>query len=136
MTEVLRQSVTQGRAVLQRVLQGRITFRPNGAGYTFEAPTRFDKLFAAGATNAAAGLLVSARRRGHRRHAGEDTLDADYGGLLENSTVKGWRPQGELHEWVRRRRSSRDWLLDEDPRHPRELGSARRDTAALRAGCR
>ena len=48
MTEVLRQSVTQGRAVLQRVRQGRITFRPNGAGYTFEAPTGFDKLFAGG----------------------------------------------------------------------------------------
>jgi len=47
-TEVLRQSVTQGRAVLQRVRQGRITFRPNGAGYTFEAPTGFDKLFAGG----------------------------------------------------------------------------------------
>jgi hypothetical protein len=34
-----------GRAVLQRVLRGRIVFTPKGEGYTFEAPTRFDKLF-------------------------------------------------------------------------------------------
>jgi hypothetical protein len=42
---LLRQSTTQGRAVLQRVLRGRITFTPKGDGYEFEAPTRFDKLF-------------------------------------------------------------------------------------------
>ena len=39
------QRTTQGRAVLQRVLRGRITFTPKGDGYEFEAPTRFDKLF-------------------------------------------------------------------------------------------
>ncbi len=42
---LLRQSPTQGRAVLQRVLRGRITFTPKCGGYEFEAPTRFDKLF-------------------------------------------------------------------------------------------
>ena len=42
---LLRQSTTQGRAVLQRVVDGRITFTPNGGGYTFEASTRFGKLF-------------------------------------------------------------------------------------------
>ena len=42
---LLRQSTTQARAVLQRVLRGRIVFTPRGKGYTFEAPTRFDKLF-------------------------------------------------------------------------------------------
>jgi hypothetical protein len=43
---LLRVSITQGRSVLQRVLQGRITFTPSDdGGYTFEAPTRFDKLF-------------------------------------------------------------------------------------------
>ena len=42
---LLRASTTQGRAVLQRVLRGRIVFTPSGKGYTFEAPTRFDKLF-------------------------------------------------------------------------------------------
>ena len=31
--------------MLQRVLRGRIVFTPKGEGYTFEAPTRFDKLF-------------------------------------------------------------------------------------------
>jgi hypothetical protein len=36
---------TQSRAVLQRVLRGRIVFTPSGEGYTFEAPTRFDRLF-------------------------------------------------------------------------------------------
>jgi len=42
---LLRQSTTQARAVLQRVLRGRIVFTPSGEGYTFEAPTRFNKLF-------------------------------------------------------------------------------------------
>ena len=35
----------QARAVLRRVLRGRITFVPEGAGYVFTAPTRWDKLF-------------------------------------------------------------------------------------------
>lgn len=43
---LLRASVTQGRMVLDRVLAGRIVFTPVGLGYTFEAPTRFDRLFA------------------------------------------------------------------------------------------
>jgi len=47
---LLRQSVTQGRAVLQRVLDGRIVFTPEGEGYAFAAPTRFDKLFTGIAT--------------------------------------------------------------------------------------
>ena len=42
---LLRASTTQSRAVLQRILRGRIVFTPKGEGYTFEAPTRFDKLF-------------------------------------------------------------------------------------------
>ena len=42
---LLRQSTTQARAVLQRVLRGRIVFTPDGDGYDFEAPTRFDRLF-------------------------------------------------------------------------------------------
>lgn len=45
---LLRQSTTQGRTVLQRILCGRLTFTPraDGDGYDFTAPTRFDKLFA------------------------------------------------------------------------------------------
>jgi hypothetical protein len=44
---LLRQSPTQGRAVLQRMLRGRITFTPrdDGHGYDFSADTRFDRLF-------------------------------------------------------------------------------------------
>ena len=43
----LRGSTTQGRTVLQRVLRGRLTFTPSpdGAGYDFSGPTRFDRLF-------------------------------------------------------------------------------------------
>ncbi len=39
---LLRQSTTQGRTVLQRVLRGRITFTPtaDGKGYRFHASTR------------------------------------------------------------------------------------------------
>jgi hypothetical protein len=42
---LLRQSVTQGRAVLQRILKGRIVFTPREAGYEFNCETRYDKLF-------------------------------------------------------------------------------------------
>jgi hypothetical protein len=38
---MLRGNTTQGRAVLQRVLNGRIVFTPSGQGYRFEAPTPF-----------------------------------------------------------------------------------------------
>jgi hypothetical protein len=48
---LLRGSTRQGRAVLQRVLRGRIVFTPvtddpQCVGYEFEAPTRFDKPWA------------------------------------------------------------------------------------------
>jgi hypothetical protein len=50
---LLRASVTQGRAVIQRIVVGRIRFTPRTAnafevdgGYDFEAQTRFDKLLA------------------------------------------------------------------------------------------
>jgi site-specific DNA recombinase len=88
---LLRQSTTQGRAVLQRVLKGRSVFSPtaDGPGYTFEAPTRFDKLFA--------GVVVECPvwvdpndDRGTANLTPEDTFDADYGRLLEQATVKGW----------------------------------------------
>jgi hypothetical protein len=42
---LLRQSPTQARAVLQRVLAGPLVFTPCDIGYMFEAPTRFDRLF-------------------------------------------------------------------------------------------
>ncbi len=88
---LLRQSTTQGRAVLQRVLDGRIVFTPtaDGVGYTFEAPTRFDRLFAGLVVECPAWVDPSDRRG--KEHLGpEDTFDGDYGSLLEQATVKGW----------------------------------------------
>ena len=75
---LLRQSTTQGRAVLQRVLRGRITFTPKCGGYEFEAPTRFDKPFL--------GVDVETKREvsdeGTEHIGPEDTFNADYGRLL------------------------------------------------------
>ena len=44
---LLRQNTQTARVVLDRVLRDRIVFRPIGAGYEFECPTRYDRLFAA-----------------------------------------------------------------------------------------
>jgi hypothetical protein len=76
---LLRASTMQGRTVLQRILRGRITFKPraDGDGYDFTAPTRFDRLFA--------GIVASrpdpeAGVRTGLEHIGpEDTFDADCG---------------------------------------------------------
>lgn len=94
---LLRGSITQGRAVLQRVIQGRITFTPTQAvvhcgdeiifgqpGYDFHAPTRFDKLFA--------GHTI--RRPAVAPYDGpvpEYTFaeDADYGALLARAYGNG-----------------------------------------------
>lgn len=78
---LLRQSVTQGRAVLQRLLQGRIVFVPreSGDGYDFRCDTRFDKLFT--------GIVVErpswVGTGSIPDFSAEDTHDADYGALLE-----------------------------------------------------
>jgi hypothetical protein len=82
---LLRQSMTQGRAVLQRILVGRVTFTPRGDGYTFEAPTRFDKLFRGIAVEAPA--FVERGTRGAAHIGLEDTFDGDYGRLLERATA-------------------------------------------------
>ena len=78
---LLRQSTAQGRAVLQRVLRGRITFTPKCGGYEFEAPTRFDKLFLG------VSVEISTKRKASYKgtdHIGpEDTFNTDYGRLLE-----------------------------------------------------
>jgi hypothetical protein len=42
---LLRPSTTQARAVIQRLVQGRIIFNPIGDCYEFYPPTRVDKLF-------------------------------------------------------------------------------------------
>ena len=111
---LLRQSTTQGRAVLQRVIRGRITFTPtesvvcsldaNGApavypfqpGYEFEAPTRFDKLFSGHAIK----LPASGRYSGDIPHH-TFTEDADYGALLERAYGKGVAsPAGTADGWL------------------------------------
>ena len=84
---LLRQSTTQGRAVLQRVLQGRITFTPKFEGYEFEAPTRFDKLFLGVAVEISTKRAVS--YEGTEHIGPEDTFDADYGRLLEAVQNRG-----------------------------------------------
>ncbi len=86
---LLRASVTQGRAVLQRVLQGRITFTPREKnplstdGYDFEAPTRFDKLFSGIAVKRPASVPYT--NEGWENIGPEDTCDRDYGALLERA---------------------------------------------------
>lgn len=75
---LLRQSVTQGRAVLQRILRGRIVFTPREGGYDFHCETRYDKLFT--------GLVV-VRPKWMPEGSGpafspEDTWDSDYGRIL------------------------------------------------------
>ena len=84
---LLRSSTTQGRAVLQRVSRGRIVFTPSGEGYTFEAPTRFDKLFS--------GIVAERPKFVPRGNTGadhiglEDTFDGDYGRLLAAAQNSG-----------------------------------------------
>ena len=101
---LLRQSPTQGRSVIQRIIQGRIVFTPVGDGYEFEAPTRFDKLFV--------GLVVKTQtprpgresfiEPGDRTGANFGPTDEDYGRLLatamrrlEGDTLNGWRARRE-----------------------------------------
>ena len=101
---LLRGSTTQARAVLQRIVVGRITFTPHVAsewempgGYDFEARTRFDKLFA----GVAAPVLADGRDlTGTEGITRADTFDADYARILEraqkrleNRDEKGWRPR-------------------------------------------
>lgn len=93
---LLRQSTTQGRTVLQRILTGRVTFTPRvnpisgeADGYDFEASTRFDKLFTGIAVERPAWATGS--RAGYEDIGPEDTFEGDYGRLLEAAfTRKGW----------------------------------------------
>ena len=86
---LLRQSITQGRTVLQRILCGRLTFTPraDGDGYDFTGPTRFDKLFTGIAAPKPAWMETSTLGLEHL--GPEDTFDADYGRLLDRVYAKG-----------------------------------------------
>lgn len=83
---LLHSNVTQGRAVLQRVLQGRLTFTPlaDGSGYEFSGPTRFDRLFT-GLVVKRPAYIEDGDRRGTEHIRPEDTLDFDYGELLDRA---------------------------------------------------
>jgi len=87
---MLRASVTQGRAVIQRIVQGRITFTPTQSpfgkeidSYVFEAPTRFDKLYCGVATPRPVFVAPggTAGREGIKSGEGFE----DYGRLLERA---------------------------------------------------
>ena len=86
---LLRQSVTQGRAVLQRVLVGRVTFTPDGQ-VTFAAPTRYDRLFTR--LVAPRPAYVPEGTTGWEHLRPEDTLDADYGRVLERAYAQSAPP--------------------------------------------
>ena len=83
---LLRSSTTQARTMLQRVLRGRITFTPreDGQGYDFTCPTRFDKLFT-GIAVETPKWLAAGDRRGFEDTTPEDSMDGDYGRLLERA---------------------------------------------------
>ena len=104
---MLRQSTTQARLVIQRVIDGRITFMPraisrktiepiemlsveeqrglgkHGNGYDFHAKTRFDRLFMGIAVPRPRFITVG--KEGTEHITAEDTFDADYGRLLEKA---------------------------------------------------
>ena len=90
---LLRGSTTQGRAVLQRVISGRIVFTPrDDGGYDFSAETRFDRLFSGVVVPMPDWLKAFAdASRGMEDIGPEDTFDGDYGRLLERVYKKGWR---------------------------------------------
>lgn len=75
------------------MLRGRIVFTPGGDGYTFDAPTRFDKLFSGIVPKRPA--FIERGNRGAEHIGPEDTFDGDYGRLLESVGGK-WlaSPQG------------------------------------------
>jgi hypothetical protein len=87
---LLRSLIVQSRAVLQRVLRERITFTPNGKGYTFKADTRFDKLFSGcyvprPSFIPAGGRVISARRTRSMR-----TTAAYWRRMRVRGSAPGW----------------------------------------------
>jgi site-specific DNA recombinase len=92
---LLRRSTTQGRAVLQRVLRGRLTFWPlaDGTGYEFAGPTRFDRLFTGIAAEQPA--WVPSVATGTENIRAEDTMDPDYSELLEGAARAAARLGGD-----------------------------------------
>jgi hypothetical protein len=77
--------------VLQRILRGRLTFTPRlvagrPEGYDFSGPTRFDRLFTGIIHEQPTWMQLQAGDEAGMEQIGPaDTLDADYGRLLENA---------------------------------------------------
>jgi hypothetical protein len=97
--------VRRHRAVLQRVLQGRIILHPReDGGYDLEWPTRFDKLFSGIAVSVKGGAdLWDLAGLGVENIRPEDTWDADYEELLsaaERSHAKEVATPAQTHPFV------------------------------------
>ncbi len=102
---LLRQSTTQGRAVLQRVLRGRIVFTPTeDGGYTFQAETRFDKLFNGIVVPRPAFIPFGNRGAEHLEDRFGAT-EADYGRLLQRATERATAPE-RVSSWRARQVSN------------------------------
>jgi len=86
---LLRQSTTQARAVIQRLIKGRIVFTPHGDSYYFEAETRVDRLFSGVALATATWTRQAGRGTGRISRADvegpQPSVDADYGAVLERA---------------------------------------------------
>jgi hypothetical protein len=80
---LLRQSITQGRAVLQRVIRRRLTFTPDGASYAFrgETPGSTGCSRAWWSPKGPRGLWTATHGSG--RHHRDDTFEAEYGRMLD-----------------------------------------------------
>jgi hypothetical protein len=92
--QLLRGSVTQTRTVLQEVLAARLVCTPHvsavsGAidGYEFSTQTKYHELFTGLATSRPKGLDPH-DVRGTEAITDEDTLDQDYGKVLERAYAK------------------------------------------------
>jgi hypothetical protein len=86
---LLRQSSTQARTVLQRILRGRIVFTPraDGRGYDFAAATRWDRVFAGVATPRPKWIPAGTSGVEHPH-------EKDYGELLEKRALGLASPRG------------------------------------------
>jgi site-specific DNA recombinase len=109
---LLRQSTTQGRTVLQRILRGRLTFTPrcneiSGEvdGYDFEGPTRFDKLFS-GVACIRPDDLVPGEMIGCENISPDEMGDTDYGRLLEAAYAAHVSSGGSMRKGSRARQDS------------------------------
>lgn len=83
---LLRGSMTPARAVLQRILRGRIAFRPlpGAEGYEFRCETRFDRLFA-GVAVTLPKFIPQGDQTGTEHIRPENTSDWDYARVLERA---------------------------------------------------